>query len=254
MKINLYVNPNFIRGGVCHGKVMFSIENLGWFGCFINGQTGKIEKQAYEWGKFKWKNIQGDSYNGVLPYRSLKILKSVWNILTDAQREKIFHASIKASEALKYFIKKYNTQINSFANAPYTNPRETIGVINEYVWYYIRFISALHSGSDFNIDPKFENGVFPAENVVFKDETEQIKETVTETPIAYQIEARKSKNMFKITNANNLENLFEGNFYPIVNTKNCCNGYITVKDDEGNECTIRTNRGKEIQVYTDCPA
>ena len=87
---------------------------------------------------------------------------------------------------------------------------------------------------------KFEKGVFP-----------YIDEANTKINIEELIENknnRKSIAMFKLINANNLENLFEGNFYPIVNAKD---GYYTIKDDNGNNCTIRANRGKEIQVFTE---
>lgn len=247
MKIGIYVNPNFISNGNAHGKVMFKIENLGYFGVFINGQSGKIEKQAYEWKKFHWRNVIGNCVNYSIFFNNFTSLRAGWKNLSVNHQEKIFHTSMKACEAFRYFIKKYDSQINDFSlNTPY-NSKEIITIINDYVWYYIKFITALHNGDNFDIDPKFESGVFPAENVIPNNkETIAEEKTVTNT--------RKSIAMFKLINANNLENLFEGNFYPIVNTNNCLNGYITIKDNQGNEYTVRANRGKAIQVYTDCPA
>lgn len=243
MKIMVYTNPSFIRNGE-HGKIMFRIENLGYFGVFINGQTGKIEKQAYEWKNFHWKNITGNCVNYQVFCRSHSGLKAIWSKLSINHKEKIFLASMKANEAFKYFIKKYDSQINDFASNNNLTSLQVVEYINDYVWNYIKFVSTLHEGHDFNIDPKYEKGVFPVENTV---PDEPVKENITETAV----NTRKSVAMFKMMNASNFSNLFEGNIYPITKAKD---GYYTVKDNNGNEYTVRANRGKEIKVYIDCPA
>ena len=232
MKVGFYVSPNFMRNGYFHSKIMFYAENLGYFGVFVNGRNGNIEKQAYEFQKMKHSNLIGD--NKCLGYYTrFEGIKNSWGNFTSEAKERIIKASQKANEALKFFIKKYNNQINSFAGD--VTPREVIDILETYVGYFTGFIDGLQKGYDVNIDLKFESGIFSfAENV---------NETKSDT--------RKSVNMFKVINAGNLENLFEGNFYPIVNIKD---GYVTIKDDNGNNCTIRASRGKEIQVFTECPA
>lgn len=244
MQVSVYINPNFVSNGTSNGKIMFKIENLGYFGVFINGQTGKIEKQAYEWKKFHWRNVIGNCVNYSIFFNNIASLRAGWKNLSINHQEKIFLASMKACEAFKYFIKKYDSQINDFSlHTPY-HSKEIVTIVNDYVWYYIKFISALHNGDNFDIDQKFEKGVFPAENTV---PDEPVKENVTETAVS----TRKSVTMFKMMNASNFSNLFEGNIYPITKAKD---GYYTVKDNNGNEYTVRASRGKEINVFTDCPA
>lgn len=61
---------------------------------------------------------------------------------------------------------------------------------------------------------------------------------------------RKTIKMLKIINSNNFSHLFDGNFYPIIKHEN---GYYTIKDDEGNKCLVRENRGKEIEIFIEKP-
>lgn len=61
---------------------------------------------------------------------------------------------------------------------------------------------------------------------------------------------RKTIKMLKIINASNFSHLFDGNFYPIIKHEN---GYYTIKDDEGNKCLVRENRGKEIEIFIEKP-
>lgn len=250
MKLEFYVTPNFIRNGYSHSKIMFCVENLGYFGVFINGRNNNIEKQAYEINKMKHSNLIGDDRNASY-YTKFSILKKQWNYFSEESKERIVKASKKAHEALKYFIKKYNNQINSYAGD--VTPREMINILDEYVCHFMGVIDCLKNGYDFEIVPKFENGIFSAQESInsLKNDWEGNQKTNDYCINSNEsINTRKSINMFKIINAGNFANLFEGNFYPIINIKN---GYVTIKDDNGNDCIVRADRGKEIQVFTDCP-
>ena len=151
MKIEFYVTPNFIRNGYSHSKIMFYVENIGYFGVFINGKSGNIEKQAYEIIKMKTSNIIGDRNAGI--YTKFSVVKNYWNRFSELSRERIFKASKKAHEAFKYFIKKYENQIKSY-NAGDVTPDEMLHILDEYVCYFIGFIDCLKNGYSFDIDQK----------------------------------------------------------------------------------------------------
>ena len=236
MEIKFYVNPDFVRGTVSNGKIMFKVENLGYFGTFVNGQNGNIEKQAYEYNGFRWNNISGNAHSKI--YCTFSELKSMWNSLTPAQQEKVSIATTKAIESFRYFVKKYNNQI-----ATYPNPRNIVNEINDYVWYFTKFVNALRNNQNPDIDPKYESGL-----IANNSNTAEVK---ANTEVKLETKTRKSIAMFKLLNASNFSNLFENNIYPIVKSKD---GYYTIKDNNGNEYTVRASRGKEIKVYTDCPA
>lgn len=240
MKIKLYVNPIFIRNQNVHSKIMFQIEGIGWFGVFVNGQTGKTEKQAFEINNFNWSNVVGNDRRATMVY-DMENLKQIWKVMLSPQQERLFKASLKVGEAFKYFVKKYNNQFTSIPNH-----QIIADYINSYTDYIIKFVTALHDGIDMNIDHRFESGILPLTGI----NTAEIKaDTNVTTEVKENV--RKSVAMFKLVNASNFSNLFENNIYPIVKSKN---GYYTIKDNNGNEYTVRADRGKEINVYTDCPA
>ena len=59
--------------------------------------------------------------------------------------------------------------------------------------------------------------------------------------------------MAKITNAENLADIVNGNFYPIVDTKNINGKNYFIIDVNGNNKAVSSNRIKEINVYTESP-
>lgn len=83
-------------------------------------------------------------------------------------------------------------------------------------------------------------------NVSNKTSFDMIDKNITEEN---KPDLRKSITMFKIINANNLNSLLAGNFYPIVREDG---DYCIIKDKD-NEYTVRNNRGIKINVFIEKP-
>ena len=236
MEFRFYVNPEFIRNGEKNVKIMVHICQVGWYGVFCNVKTNKVQKQVYNGQKpFDLKNVYGNGKN--LPITSFQHLQNVWNTWSDDTKKSIYNAAFYLSGALSkftrdYYVIRYSGQkINDDKN------------IREMTRYIYAFIKGLHDGNPIAINQDYENGCYTPKTATetAKPKPEQIQEVKT----------RKSVRMFKMMNASNLSNLFENNIYPIIRAKD---GYYTVKDEKDNEYTIRANRGREIQVFTECPA
>ena len=77
---------------------------------------------------------------------------------------------------------------------------------------------------------------------------EKVNDVLVPVPESKPSSIRKSITMFKMQDASNFQNLFNGNFYPIIEEKD---NYIIIKDENGNNVTIRKNRGIKVNVYTE---
>ena len=238
MEFRFYVNPEFIRNGEKNVKIMVNICQVGWYGVFCNVKTNKVQKQVYNGQKpFDLKNVYGNGKSN--PISSFQYLQNVWNTWNDDTKKNIYNAVFYLSGALSKFTNDYyvRQKINDNKN------------IREMTRYIYAFIKGLHDGNPIAINQDYENGFYTpktaTETAKTEPEPEQIQEVKSET------ETRKSVRMFKMINASNIANLYEGNFYPIIQAKD---GYYTVKDEKGNEYIVRANRGREIQVFTECPA
>ena len=213
---------------------MVNICQVGWYGVFYNVRTNKEQKQVYNGQKpFDLKNVYGNGKN--TPISSFQHLQNAWNTWSDDTKKSIYNASFYLLGALSNFTRDYyvSQKINENKN------------IREMTRYIYAFIKGLYDGNPIAINQDYENGFYTPKTAKTEPESEQIQEVKSET------KTRKSVRMFKMINASNIANLYEGNFYPIIRAKD---GYYTVKDEKGNEYIVRANRGKEIQVFTECPA
>ncbi|MBR4317081.1 MAG: hypothetical protein IKP65_09030 [Alphaproteobacteria bacterium] len=231
MEFKFYVNPEFVRNGGKNIKIMVKLENIGWFGVFYNTMTKKIQRQFYKLAGFNYLNVYGNGKNKQV-YSTFKELQSAWCLWNDETKKDMMYASCFIVSAFE----KYKWNLNL--------PSEQKQSIYNFCRYFKMFVNGLYNNNPIAINQTYESGYY-----TIKTETQQettIPEQKTETP--QETETRKSIRMFKLVNASNLANLYEGNFYPIIRAEN---GYYTVKDDKGNDYTLRANRGREIQVYTE---
>lgn len=79
------------------------------------------------------------------------------------------------------------------------------------------------------------------------------EETLKEEDSTIAKNTREYIRMAKITNAENLADIINGNFYPIIDARNINGKNYFIIDVNGNTKAVSSNRIKEINVYIESP-
>jgi SepF-like predicted cell division protein (DUF552 family) len=219
MIVNVYFNNEFVTSND-YCKVSVVIEKDGKFHLFAstyNKNTHKVEVQRFV---------------------DITTKKVVFLAMGNKKNCKIKHlAEIKETSEFKEFIhcinKLHHAEKRFFQLASNYFTEDEINYINKL----ITGIETVANSNDTNS---------------ISTET-KVEETLKEEDSTIAKNAREYIRMAKITNAENLADIINGNFYPIIDTKNINGKNYFIIDVNGNLKAVSSNRIKEINVYTESP-
>ena len=225
MNMRVYTNEMFYRAGKKATKIMF-ITNDFSFGVYLNNDTRKIECQKYI-GEFNFNNIN----SGKIALVGLKSVVENWEKFSDKEKQYLYEAS-------KMLTICFYKHVNIYAGFNQQEKFFILSCIKEYE----KLIKDLYYNCLLSYDRNHDNLYIYNENIN--------QEKVNEVSVAESKPSsiRKSITMFKMQDASNFQKLFNGNFYPIIEEKD---NYIIIKDENGDNVTIRKNRGIKVNVYTE---
>lgn len=276
MQIQFYTNLNFNGNDI---KIALRVVGHYFFCVYFNGQDynlqtyydNNIDKNYENIIKGSFCNLQElyDSWQKISEEKANNLLMSSYKLFLGMDK---YNLSIFTNDEKKFIINTAEIYYNYIAQFVTFGKNKKVIIkpehryiidndkvkdnndnwipfnANDYTNEYIQNIIMKlrnNNGNFIEHDNKkfrFVNGTLQFQQI--------INDSVNPAPAIQKQKIRKYITMFKIINANNLNSLFTGNFYPVIKQDG---DYCIIKDDNGNKCTIRSNRGRIINVYQDKP-
>lgn len=225
MNMRVYTNEMFYRAGKKATKIMFITDDFS-FGVYLNNDTRKIECQKYL-GAFNFNNIN----SGKIALVGLKSVVENWEKFSKVEKQYLYESSKRLTAC-------YYKHVIFYAGFTLNEKNFILSCVKEYE----KLIKELYYNCLLSYDRNHDDWYIYNENIN--------QEKVNEVPVpeSKPSNIRKSIMMFKMQDASNFQNLFNGNFYSIIEEKD---NYIIIKDENGDNVTIRKNRGIKVNVYTE---
>ena len=225
MNMRVYTNEMFCRANKQATKIVFITNNFS-FGVYLNHNTRKIECQKYI-GAFNFKNINSSRKAFV----GLKSVVENWEKFLDEEKQYLYEASKRLTAC-------YYKHVTFYAGFTLDEKNFILSCVKEYE----KLIKELYYNCLLSYDRNHDDLYIYNENI-YQEKVNEIH-----VPESKSSSIRKTITMFKMQDASNFKSLFEGNFYSIIEEKD---NYIIIKDENGNNVTIRKNRGIKVNVYTE---